>query len=79
MRLGVPQLSLGEKAILTASPDYVRDIRDIVHLVMFWLLSSLGVWLPWVPTRDTAQFDSQIRGRIAQDQQQALILFLTLV
>lgn len=35
MRLGVPQLSLGEKAILTASPDYVRDIRDIVHLVMF--------------------------------------------
>lgn len=24
MRSGVPQLSLGEKAILTASPDYVR-------------------------------------------------------
>lgn len=25
VRSGVPKLSLGEKAILTATPDYVRD------------------------------------------------------
>ena len=68
MRLGVPQLSLGEKAVLTATPDYVRDfLRSFVcHTYDFhWYV---GIWFSWLPTSNTPKFNSQIRSRTPQDQ-----------
>jgi hypothetical protein len=64
MSSGVPQLSLGEKAILTATPDYVRFA--IIHSRRS--NHALGVWLPRLPTRDTAELNAEVRSRADEDQ-----------
>jgi hypothetical protein len=66
MKLGVPQLSLGEKAILTATPDYVR--LSLVYSLTVSLPFYIGLWLSWLPARDTGELDAEVRSGTAEDQ-----------
>ncbi|KAG2023911.1 FK506-binding protein 1, variant 2 [Coprinopsis cinerea AmutBmut pab1-1] len=60
--LGVPQLSLGQKAVLTASPDYVGTHQRAPKLCAHRSRRCTGLWQPRLPSCDTSQLDTQIRG-----------------
>lgn len=67
---GVPQLSVGSKAILTATPEYVRRFRlsRSCHVLnLFFSKFISGVWLEGLPTNHPAKFDAEVRGRAALD------------
>jgi hypothetical protein len=70
MQSGVPQLSLGEKAILIATPDYVcLSLRSISSfLTTFFSSRSIGLWLAWLPTGDTSELDVEVRSGVVEDQ-----------
>lgn len=63
---GVPQLSLGEKAVLTATADFVRPTpcRPLIPSHN----SPVGIRLARLPSCDPAKFDAEVRGRAPQDQ-----------
>lgn len=55
---GVPQLSVGSKAVLTATPDYVSfpiECRD-AHILT--CRPSTGVWRARLPARHPPELDT---------------------
>lgn len=66
----VPQLSLGEKALLTVSPDYVSWGLSLVRPAVGGSSAFLrtGIWCSWVPTGHPTQRHPQVRSRAAQNQ-----------
>jgi hypothetical protein len=62
---GVLQLSLGQKAILTATPDYVGPLSSPICLQ---LTSSPGVWTSRIPASHPTERNSEVRSRADQDQ-----------
>ena len=73
MTPGVPQLSLGQKAVLTATPDYVRF--RVLRLVLCRLVlpsdlahRNLGIRRARFPSCDTRECHPQIRSRAARNQ-----------
>lgn len=64
--LGVTRLSLGEKAILTTTPDFVSPPYCQSKLAV--LISLSGVWFSRVSTRDTSKFSPQVRAGTTENQ-----------
>lgn len=64
--IGVPQLSLGEKAVLTATPDYVRF--PLITPRNNTNLESTGIRSSWFPTRHPTGQHSSVRSRTVEDK-----------
>ncbi|KAG6817294.1 hypothetical protein H0H87_010636 [Tephrocybe sp. NHM501043] len=59
---GVPQLSVGQKAVLTATPDYVHLHAHSTIIMLSFDIFVTGLRCSRIPPGDTAKLDSQVRG-----------------
>ena len=59
-KLGVPQLSLGQKAILTCTPDFVSLFRRPYAHAVANMLRLIGLWSPRLPSNHSRRLNSQV-------------------
>lgn len=71
--LGVTQLSVGEKAVIIATSEFVSNLFHLLNAVhrefnLRFCIVTIGIWIRWLPSCDPSQRNVTARSPTNKDQ-----------